>query len=118
MYVMTAERAAEPERSAKLREARQACAAAIKQSKHVQDDGVPEALRLQGVYQWLVGNRAAAERLWERSIEAAERLGARHALAVTYLERGKRLERQSDLDRAAAILDQIRAEARAQGVAS
>jgi len=51
----------------------------------------PEVLRLAGRYHWLVGRPARARRLFDRSAEVGERLGARPETARTYAEVGRLL---------------------------
>ncbi len=55
-----------------------------------------EVLRLVGRYRWLTGDRRAAMRLFLRSLEAGQRLGARPEIARTYEELGRRLLERSD----------------------
>ncbi len=50
-----------------------------------------EVLRLAGRYRWLLGNRRHAHRLFERSIDWGERLGARPETARTYAVVGRLL---------------------------
>ncbi len=55
-----------------------------------------EALRLVGLYYWLINKQNKAVKWWKRAIEEGERLGARPDLARTYMEIGKRfLEEKS-----------------------
>jgi class 3 adenylate cyclase len=55
-----------------------------------------EALRLVGLYHWLIGKQNKAVKWWGKTIEEGERLGARPELARTYMEIGKRfLEEKS-----------------------
>jgi tetratricopeptide (TPR) repeat protein len=57
-----------------------------------------EALRLMGLYFWLIGSQKKAAKLWNISIGESERLGARVELARTYMEIGRRLtEKRSRL---------------------
>jgi hypothetical protein len=51
----------------------------------------PEVLRLAGRYHWLVGRPARARRLFDRSADVGERLGARPETARTYAEVGRLL---------------------------
>jgi len=68
------------------------------------DDCAPDALRLCGIYEWLLGRRAAAEKCWHAGIAMAERLGARHVLGLTHLEIGRRLSDRKHLLRAEELL--------------
>lgn len=94
------------ERTSWLKSARRACRAALKYGKGVRD-GVPGATRAKGTYAWLKGDRAAARRWWQRSLVAAEQMGARYDLGVTELEMGRRLNERAHLERAVAILGAI-----------
>ena len=49
-----------------------------------------EAMRLMGIYNWLIGNQRKASKWWNKSVAEGERLGARIELARTYMEIGKR----------------------------
>ena len=49
-----------------------------------------ESYRLMGVYYWLIENQQKSLAWWNRSIEEAERLGAKPELSRTYLEVGER----------------------------
>jgi class 3 adenylate cyclase len=51
----------------------------------------PWILRLMGVYYWLIGRQRKALERWGKSIQEAERLGARPDLSRTYFEMGKRM---------------------------
>ena len=94
------------ERTSGLKSAGRACRAALRYSKRVRD-GVPGATRAKGTYEWLKGNHAAARRWWQRSLVAAEQLGARYDLGVTELEMGRRVNERAHLERAVAILGAI-----------
>jgi hypothetical protein len=50
-----------------------------------------EALRLMGTYYWLIGEQRKAIKLWGKSIQEGEGLGARVEVSRTYFEVGKRL---------------------------
>ncbi len=45
-----------------------------------------------------------ARELWQRSLDAAERLGARYETGLTLLEMGQRLGERSDLEQAEVLL--------------
>jgi class 3 adenylate cyclase/tetratricopeptide (TPR) repeat protein len=94
------------EREKKLNQAKRACRAILKASKTVHDV-VPSACRLQGVYEWLRSRPAAAETWWQRSLSAAEKMGGRYELGITYMEMGKRLGSRAFLERAASIFREI-----------
>ena len=54
-----------------------------------------KALRLMGVYFWLIGKQEKAFSWWKKSIKAGESLMARPELARTYFEVGKRLAEEN-----------------------
>ena len=108
-YLLAAERSDGAERAASLTKAKRACRAALKHGKAFRG-GLPEAMRLQGTYQWLRGKPAAARKWWGRSIDLAEELGQRYDLGMTHLERGRRLGDRAHLERAEAIFADIGAE--------
>ena len=71
---------------------------------------LPEATRLQGVYDWLTGRRATAHKDWQRSLDLAEEMGMRYELGMTHLEMGHRLSNVEHLRQAEAIFAEIGAE--------
>jgi class 3 adenylate cyclase/tetratricopeptide (TPR) repeat protein len=77
-----------PSRRLVFRRARRACRAALHQAK-TDRQGLPAACRLSGVYWWLRGKEARAERWCARAVAAANEMGARYELGVTYLEMGR-----------------------------
>jgi tetratricopeptide (TPR) repeat protein len=105
-YLLIATRADPTERASVLRKAHHACEAALAQTR-VARERQACAYRLQGTYQWLRGNRRRAQAWWQRSLKAAEALGARYDLARTHLELGGRLGEPEHLQRAAAIFGEI-----------
>ncbi|AKT43667.1 serine/threonine-protein kinase PknK [Chondromyces crocatus] len=69
------EQASSPEERARLGlKARRACAA-LRQYAQIFPVGRPDALRLTGVFDWLMGHPRRARRGWQRSAEEATRLG-------------------------------------------
>jgi class 3 adenylate cyclase/tetratricopeptide (TPR) repeat protein len=70
----------------------------------------PQAMRLQGTYEWLCGKPAAAQAWWQKSLMAAERLGMRFDQGLIHLEMGQRLGAPAHLEQAAAIFADIGAE--------
>jgi len=50
-----------------------------------------EALKLMGVYYWLIGKKTKAMKWWVKSIQEGQRLNDRLELSRTYFEMGKRL---------------------------
>lgn len=54
------------------------------------------ALKLMGLYYWLISKQNKAVKWWQKAVEEGERLSARPELARTYMEIGKRfLEEKS-----------------------
>ena len=96
-----AERADDAARGAKLRDARRACRAALKQVRVDRTAAVP-ACRARGTYEWLRGRPGRAEKWWQRSLAHAERLGCRYEGALTTLEIGRRSGDRVHLERAEA----------------
>jgi tetratricopeptide (TPR) repeat protein len=105
-YLVAVERDDEGSRADWLERARSACHAALKQSKGYRA-GRPEAMRLRGTYEWLMGQPGAARRWWRRSRELADAMGHRYDRALTDLEMGARLGDEVLLQRAADRLDEI-----------
>jgi tetratricopeptide (TPR) repeat protein len=68
--------------------AKAACARATRQGRRVADGSAAEALRLNGVYAWLAGDRLRAQQLWRRGIATAEGMNAKLALARLHHELG------------------------------
>ena len=87
---------------ARLKEARTACRAALKQTKVRQDRARPGAGALQGTYEWLRGRPRRAEKWWRKSLDHAEQLGCRYEGALTALEMGRRLGDREQLEHAEA----------------
>jgi tetratricopeptide (TPR) repeat protein len=71
---------------------------------------LPEATRLQGVYDWLRGKQASAQKHWQRSLAFAEEMGMRYDLGMTHLEIGRRLNDREHLRQAEAVFAEIGAE--------
>ncbi len=86
-----------------------ASAAAVRQGR-LDCDALASALRCRGTYHWLRGHRRRAARSWHKSVAVAERLGARHELALTWLELGSRTGERGRLEEAAAIFAELGAE--------
>jgi tetratricopeptide (TPR) repeat protein len=113
-YLLAAEKSDPEEKAAWLKKAGRACRAALKWGKSFQL-GKPEALRLQGRYEWLQGNTAQAQGWWYQSLAEAERLGTRYELGLTHLEIGQRSgirasQERSHLEKAEAIFSEIGAQ--------
>lgn len=108
-YLLAAEQSHPPERKAWLKKAGRACRTALRWGKSLRP-GKPEALRLQGRYEWMKGNAAQARHWWGKSLAEAETLGMPYELGLTHLEIGQRLGERAHLEKAGAIFAPIGAE--------
>ncbi len=108
-YLMAAEQSDPQERNAWLKKAGRACQAALNWTKSLRPER-PEALRLQGRYDWLKGNAAQAQRWWQKSLAEAETLGMPYESGLTHLEIGQRLGERAHLEKAEATFAKIGAE--------
>jgi predicted ATPase/class 3 adenylate cyclase len=54
--------------------------------------GQPKALRLNGLFFWLKGDRKKAICFWEKGIDYSKEIGARHEEGRIYLDMGNRLQ--------------------------
>lgn len=95
-------------RAGALALAKAACARATRQGRRVADASAADALRLNGTYAWLVGERTRAEQLWEQGIASAERLNAKLALARLHHELGTRTGNSAHLESAQRLFDPLR----------
>jgi class 3 adenylate cyclase/tetratricopeptide (TPR) repeat protein len=105
-YLLAAEQSETVGRAAWLKKAGRACRAAMRYRKAFRP-GKPEALRLQGCYEWLKGNTVQAQRWWQKSLAEAEALGMRYELGLTHLEIGQRLGEGVYLEKAEAIFTEL-----------
>jgi tetratricopeptide (TPR) repeat protein len=111
-YLLAAEQGDTLQRSEKadwLKKARRACRAALKEGKAYRP-GLPEAMMLQGRYEWLRGKPATVQEWWQHSLALAEEMGQRYDLGMTLTEMGRRLGERAHLERAEAIFAEIGAE--------
>ena len=102
---------------ATLKRAGRAAAAAVRQGR-IDREAAATAHRLHGTYDWLRGHRRAASRAWQHSVTVADRLGAGHELALTWLEIGSRTGERSALEKAEQLFSDLGDEvelARARG---
>jgi class 3 adenylate cyclase/tetratricopeptide (TPR) repeat protein len=90
VYLMAAEHGGVEEKAIWMKKAKRACRELMKHSKILMVEK-PEAFRLQGVYEWLMGSPVKAQLWWEKSLRKAEDLGMPYHAALTRLEIGKRL---------------------------
>jgi hypothetical protein len=94
-----AEQSGGADRAAALATAKHACKRALEEGK-ILPFWLPTALRLHGTYEWLCGKPSAAQRWWQRSLTAAEKVSALHEFGLTLLELGRRTRRPAALRRA------------------
>jgi class 3 adenylate cyclase/tetratricopeptide (TPR) repeat protein len=79
------------ERDRRLKEAAKACRAALAQGRW-DSTALAPAERYQGTLEWLRGRHRRALERWQKSLDHAERLGARYERALTLLEIAQRSE--------------------------
>lgn len=108
-YLLQAEQASPAEKEEWLRKANRACRAAIKEIKAFLP-GAPEAMLLQGRYEWLRGKPTAAQKWWNKSLAQAERMDLRYDKGKTHFEMGQRLGEREHMEAAAQIFSEIGAE--------
>jgi tetratricopeptide (TPR) repeat protein len=108
-YLAAAEQAAGKKKEEWLRKAGRACKEALRLAK-VYRAILPEAIRLQGKYEWLMGRPSFGEKWWQKSLKAAEEMGMRYELGMTHLEIGQRLKDRNHLEKAEGIFTEIGAE--------
>jgi class 3 adenylate cyclase/tetratricopeptide (TPR) repeat protein len=89
-----------------LNKAAPACKKALKQGQSWRY-AFPDALLLQGRYEWIKGNHGKAKKLWEKSLALAEEMGEVYDAGKVYLEMGKRMKKQEHLERAKMIFIEI-----------
>ena len=90
-YLCAVEQAqSDTQRQQALRFAKEACARLSKLGRQVKDESAAEALRLNGIYAWLIGDKKKAQRLWTQGIEVAEKMHANYVLAKIHHELGTR----------------------------
>jgi len=108
-YLIVAEHRDDAEGADWLKKAGKACKVALKQGK-VYPPGLPEAMMLNGRYDWLRGKHTVAEKWWQRSLALAENMGVRYDLARTLLEMGQRLGERAYIERAKTIFTEMGAQ--------
>ncbi len=94
------------ERKDHLRKTKPACQQALKMAQTFVI-GQPSVYRVMGTCEHLSGNRPEAEKYFQRSVEAAQQLGARYELGRTYYEAGRWLRQDKD-QRATNYLEKAR----------
>jgi tetratricopeptide (TPR) repeat protein len=105
-HLLAAEHGDAAHRAMRLRQAQEACRAALKHAPRFQPK-LPKAMRLQGTYEWLRGNPAKARDWWQKSLTEAERMGLRYDVGEIYLDMGQRLNERTLLEKAEAIFAEI-----------
>jgi tetratricopeptide (TPR) repeat protein len=106
VYLLATEQASKSEKAKWLKAAGHACREALKQGKAYR--GVlPEAMRLQGTYEWLKGKPTSAQKWWQRSHMLAEEMGQRYDSGMALWEMGQRLGDRLHLERAEAVFAEI-----------
>jgi len=109
-YLLMGERAGGGERQAWLGKARSACRRALRTGKRYVPRLLPDALRVQGLYFYIAGDRSKARMLWQRGITMAEKGGMRFEQGLTHFEAGSRLKDRAQLERAAQVFAEIGAD--------
>ena len=104
--LLAAERADDAVKEAALEEAKVACGNLVKHGKF-ELVALATGYRAQGTYHWLRGELREAEKSWRKSLENAEKLGARYEQALTRLEIGRRLGDRTQLEAAEVALAEI-----------
>ena len=108
-YLAAAEERAGAERKQYLMKARRASKSVFRWAKGY-PVCLPEATRLQGVYEWLLGRNSSAEMYWNRSLAMAKEMDMRYDLAMTHLEIGRRLNSLEHLKQAETVFADLGAE--------
>lgn len=109
-YLLMSERTSGSERQAWLAKARSACRIALRTGRRYVPRLLPDALRVQGIYSYISGDRSKAGILWQKGIDMANKGGMKFELGLTHLEAGRRLQDRAHLERAVAVFAEIGAE--------
>jgi tetratricopeptide (TPR) repeat protein len=104
--LLALERADNADRSGALKEAKTACRDLLREAR-VDTGALTPAYRMQGTCQWLCGHKGKATNWWGKSLEHAQKLGARYEGALTRLEMGRRLGDRTHLEAAEASLAEM-----------
>jgi tetratricopeptide (TPR) repeat protein len=105
-FLLLAERSSGAERDRWLRDARPVCKDGIDRIKYFQLEA-PEAILLQGRFEWFSGRTPAARDWWTKSAREAARLGMRYDEGLAHAEIGSRLSDRAELEKASAIFTEI-----------
>lgn len=92
-----------------LKKAGNSCKKTIKSAKNNLPI-YPEALLLQGRYEWLLGKPDTALKWWSKALEEAHTIHESYMEGMIHLEIGKRLGDREHLQRAETILEEVGAE--------
>jgi tetratricopeptide (TPR) repeat protein len=92
-----------------IQKAGEACQAAVKHNQGWRI-ALPDAIRLQGIHEWLSSKPEAARASWEQSLTLAKEMGARYDAGLAHFEIGKRLGERAHLEKAEAIFADLGAE--------
>lgn len=109
VYLYALEHAEISERESWRKKAKRACQLGVRISS-VCKPRVPEALRLQGTYEWLIDKPTSAHRWWQKSLSEAEQMGLLYEVGVTHMEIGMRLHERAHLEKAETIFIEIGSE--------
>ena len=71
--------------------AKRACARVTLHGRRLRDDSASEALRLNGIYMWLVGRPKQATEMWVKGLRLASRIHAKWCMSKIRAEMEKRL---------------------------
>jgi class 3 adenylate cyclase/tetratricopeptide (TPR) repeat protein len=104
--LLAAERSNGAERDRWLGQAGPACRDGLKRIKFFRLAG-PEAMLLQGRFDWLSGRNSVARSWWDKSAHEAARLGTRYDEGLAHAEIGSRLSERGELEKAAEIFAEI-----------
>ncbi len=105
-YLTAADQATGLEKAMFLKKAKQACRAALRNSK-VDIEARAGAMRLKGTCEWISGRTGSAQEWWDRSLSFADKLGARYEVARICLEMGRRLNDQAYSQRGEKIFAEM-----------
>ena len=106
VFLATAEQAASNDRARALKEAKRVIGAGLGQAR-ITWEGRPGVYRNYGSYEWIRQRPGPARTWWQKSLAAAEKVGAPYEIAKTYLEIGRSSGSAADLERAESIFIDI-----------
>jgi tetratricopeptide (TPR) repeat protein len=108
-YLEAAERAKGNARQEWLKKARRSCQEMLKLTRNNLVT-LPDALLLQGRYEWLRGKPGPAGKWWVKAMEESHRLKDRYMEGMVHLEIGRRTGYRDHLQQAESLLEEIGAE--------